>query len=300
MSCLLPLETQLATVATTREVATTIWETWNLVPIASRNHHMYSSVSGWMMTDMIGVSMPEGAYGFNEIHFHPARTLDLSHASVSLEHPKPISMSWRRSGGIQCAKSPEDQSSINPGLPKNNGLEISCGEEGFISDVLFASFGNPTGHCGHYKRGSCHAADSETYVDKLCLGERSCNIPTGADFFGDPCPGVTKWLSVAVQCNSEGAENMFDLLQVNVSIPVGSKGAVFLPAHGKRQLKVWEGSELLWSEELGVVGVVEGVFSSVWLPDSNSLRLDASSGSYSFMVRGVPQPSEHWKTSVLK
>ena len=271
------------------EPATTIWETWNLNSMASRNHHMYSSVSGWMMTDMIGVSMPEGAYGFNEIHFNPARTLDLSHASMSLEHPKPISMSWRRSGGIQCAKSPEAQSSINPGLPKHSGLEVSCGEEGVIANVLFASFGNPTGHCGYHKRSGCHAADSVTIVEKLCLGKRSCHVPTDADFWGDPCPGVTKWLSVAVQCITEGTDKpdyKFSSIQVNVSIPVGSKGALFLPAHSKRQLKVWEGSELLWGEELGMVGVVEGVFSSKWLPRSNSLRLDLSSGSYSFMMRG--------------
>ena len=275
------------------EPATTLWERWNAFNESaeaddSRNHHMFSSVSGWMMTDLIGVSMPEGAYGFNEIHFHPARTLDLSRASVSLEHPKPISMSWQRSGGIQCAKSPEDQSSIKPGLPKHNGLEVSCGEEGVISNVLFASFGNPTGPCGYHKRGGCHAADSVTIVEKLCLGERSCRVPTDADFWGDPCPGVTKWLSVAVECKTEGTDKpdyKFSLIEVNVSIPVGSKGAVFLPAYGKRQLKVWEGGELLWDEE-GIVRVVEGMLSSNWLPHSNSLRLDLSSGSYSFTVRG--------------
>ena len=293
------------------EPATTIWELWDCINgsagLDSRNHHMFSSVSGWMMTDMIGLSMPEGAYGFNEIYFHPARTLDLSRASVSLEHPKPISMSWQRSGGIQCAKSPEDQSSINPGLPKHDGLEVSCGEEGVISNVLFASFGNPTGHCGYYKRGGCHAADSETIVEKLCLGKRSCHVPTDADFWGDPCPDVTKWLSVAVQCKTEGADEpdyKFSSIQVNVSIPVGSKGVVFLPAHCKRQLKVWEGGELLWGEE-GMAGVMEGLYSSKWLPHSNSLRLDLSSGSYSFMVRGMPCPianntSHAWKTSVLK
>ena len=274
------------------EPATAIWELWNSFNgssgMDSRNHHMFSSVSGWMMTHMVGLSMPEGSYGFNEIHFHPARTLDLSHASVSLENPKPISMSWQRNGGIQCAKSPEDRSSINPGLPKHNGLEVSCGKEGTIVDILFASFGNPTGHCGYHRRGGCHVEESVTVVEKLCLGKNKCQVPTDADFWGDPCPGVTKWLSVAVQCQTEGTDKpdyKFSSIQVDVNIPVGSKGAVFLPAYGKRQLKVWEGDELMWGEGR-MVGAVEGVLSAQWTPHSDALKVDLGSGSYSFMMRG--------------
>ena len=274
------------------EPATTIWELWNSFNgssgMDSRNHHMFSSVSGWMMMDMVGLSMPEGSYGFNEIHFHPARTLDLSHASVSLENPKPISMSWQRNGGIQCAKSPEDRSSINPGLPKHNGLEVSCGKEGTIVQILFASFGNPTGHCGYHKRGDCHVEESITVVEKLCLGKNKCQVPTDADFWGDPCPGMTKWLSVAVQCQTEGTDKpdyKFSSIQADVSVPVGSKGTVFLPAYGKRQLKVWESDELMWGEGR-MVGAVEGVLSAQWIPHSDALKVDLASGSYSFMMRG--------------
>ena len=274
------------------EPATTIWELWNSFNgssgMDSRNHHMFSSVSGWMMMDMVGLSMPEGSYGFNEIHFHPARTLDLSHASVSLENPKPISMSWQRNGGIQCAKSPEDRSSINPGLPKHNGLEVSCGKEGTIVQILFASFGNPTGHCGYHKRGGCHVEESITVVEKLCLGKNKCQVPTDADFWGDPCPGMTKWLSVAVQCQTEGTDKpdyKFSSIQADVSVPVGSKGTVFLPAYGKRQLKVWESDELMWGEGR-MVGAVEGVLSAQWIPRSDALKVDLASGSYSFMMCG--------------
>ena len=276
------------------EPATTIWELWNAfngsAGMDSRNHHMFSSVSGWMMTEMVGLSIPEGSYGFNEIHFHPARTLDLSRASVSLEHPKKVKMSWQRKGGIQCAKSPEDSSSVNPGLPKHDGLKLSCGEEGVISEVLFASFGTPTGSCGYYSTGSCHAESSVAVVKELCLGKENCYVPTDGDFWGNVCPGVTKWLSVAVQCMSTGqgaaVDYKFSSLHLDLSIPVGSKGAVFLPAHGKRDLKVWEGEDLIWYERDESLKGVPGVLSSEWLPESDSLKLQLSSGSYSFVVRG--------------
>ena len=278
------------------EPATTIWELWNgfngSAGMDSRNHHMFSSVSGWMMTEMVGLSIPEGSYGFEEIYFHPARTLDLSHASVSLEHPKPVKMSWQRKGGLQCAKSPEDYSSINPGLPRHDGLKLSCGEEGVISEVLFASFGNPTGICGYYKTGSCHAENSVAVVENVCLGEQNCHVPSDGDFWGDVCPGVTKWLSVAVQCKTtrEGTTDYkFSSLHVELSIPVGSKGAVFLPAHGKSNLKVWEGEDLVWDDQDELVTGVSGVlssFSSEWFPELDSLRLQLASGNYSFTVRG--------------
>ena len=275
------------------EPATTIWELWNgfngSASMDSRNHHMFSSVSGWMMTEMVGLEIPKGSYGFKEVHFHPARTLDLSHASVSLKQPKPVRMTWQRNGGIQCAKSPEDQSSINPGLPKHDGLKLSCGEEGgVIAEVLFASFGNPTGTCGQYKRGSCHATNSVAVVEKLCLGKSDCHVPTDANFWSDVCPGDAKWLSVAVQCKSTGQSHpdyKFSSLSVDLDIPVGSSGVVFLPAHGKADLMVWEGEKVVWKRQQ-FVGGVHGILSSQWLPQSDALRLDLSSGSYSFTVRG--------------
>ena len=99
---------------------------------------------------------------------------------------------------------------------------------------------------------------------------------------------MTKWLSVAVQCQTDGTDEpdyKFSSIQVDVTIPVGSKGAVFLPAYGKRQLKVWEGDELMWGEKR-MVRVVEGVLSAQRIPRSDALKVNLNSGSYSFMMRG--------------
>ena len=271
------------------EPATAVWELWNAWKsgpgMNSRNHHMYSSVSGWLLTDLAGIKTAEGTFGYKEIHFHPARLLGLSQATVSLKYPKPVHISWQRNGGVQCAKSPEDQSSLNPTLPKHDGLSISCGDSdgGVIQKVLFASLGNPTGHCGGYhKLGSCHNTKSKEIIEHLCLGKRSCRVPTDADYWGDPCPNEVKWLSVAVQC---GSDYKYSSVRVNVSVPIGSKGSIFLPAHGKHNIKVWDGDLMLYDQDSGLTQT-QGILSSKWIPDSGSLKLDLESGLYTFTMKG--------------
>ena len=274
------------------EPATTIWETWNCDRSgASRNHHMYSSVSGWIQTKMTGLIIPKNSFNFKEIHFFPARSLALSHATISLQYPKPIHFSWKRNGGLQCAKSAEDQSRIRPNLLKHGGLFLSCGDEdgGTIEDVLFASFGNPTGHCGGYHAlGSCHAPQSMEVSKKLCLGKRSCQIPTDADFWGNPCPSIIKWMAVSVTCRSPGAlelEYKYSSITVDLSVPVGTKGVLHLPAHGKRDITIKEGSKTVYSKG-SPLNIVDGISLMQWEPSTNSLVLKLESGSYSFKVRG--------------
>ena len=275
----------------TLEPATTVWELWDApkepATMNSRNHHMFSSVSAWLRTSLVGVEFPAETRGFEMINLYPARQLGLSHASVSFEHPKHLQFSWERNGGIQCGKAHEDQSPLNLGLPKHDGLILSCGREGVIHEVLFASFGNPTGRCGYRKIGNCHAIDSREVVEKICVGKRSCVIPTGAEFWGSSiCPMTeSKWLIADVQCKSNEIHYKYSSLVVNVHVPVGSKALVFLPAHGKKDLKVMEGEELFWSKKQ-IVKPVEGILFSQWLLSSDELRLELDSGSFEFTVTG--------------
>ena len=272
------------------EPATTIWELWNShngsAGMDSRNHHMYSSISAWLVTDMAGISIRKG---FEEIHYHPAQALGLSHVSVSLEYPKPVHLSWRRSGGIQCAKQAENQSPLNPNLPKHDDLTVSCGDEdgGIIAKVLFASYGNPTGHCGgYYRRGYCHAPNSSEVVEKLCLGRRRCVVPAGADFWGNPCPNEVKWLLVSVQCKSDDKYDfIYRSIRVNVGVPMGSHGVLHLPAHGKQNMMLWDGDEVIFTEGNGLKATL-GITSVQWQSDSDSLVLELDSGNYNFTWKG--------------
>ena len=274
------------------EPATALWELWNSLNgsagMDSRNHHMLSCISSWMVMDMAGISVHKG---YEEIHFYPARALGLSHVSVSLEHPKPVHLSWQRNGGIQCAKQAENQSPLNPNLPKHNDLTISCGDEdgGTIEKVLFASYGNPTGHCGGYhKLGSCHVSKSREIIKKLCLGKRKCVVPTGADFWGNPCPNEVKWLAVSVQCKSEAAEVedfVYSSIRVNVSVPMSSRGLLHLPAYGKHNMQLWDGNKIIFSES-GRLNPTLGIISAKWESDSDSLVLELDSGNYNFTWKG--------------
>ena len=287
------------------EPATTVWELWNSwngsASMDSRNHHMFSSVSGWMITDMVGLQLPKGSFGFQNIHFHPARFLGLSEAAVTLDSPKPVRLSWKRSGGIQCGRVAEDQSSHHPGLPRHGGLYLSCGKNRIVIKVLFASFGNPTGHCGYHQKGTCHAVNSLEGVEKLCLGYNDCLIPSDVDFWEDPCPSNdSKWLIVSVQCGVKIGgigDYKYSHLNVEVGIPVGSRGIVFLPAHGKSQLQVWEGGEVIWKQGKLVGGGMVGLQSWRWIREDDSLAIELSSGNYNFTVIGEPPEEKKWVES---
>lgn len=65
----------------------------------------------------------------------------------------------------------------------------------------FASFGTPSGSCGSFQKGTCHASSSQSVVEKLCLGRSRCSVGPTIDNFGDPCPRTNKHLSVQVTCS---------------------------------------------------------------------------------------------------
>merc|ERR1711920_774213 len=74
--------------------------------------------------------------------------------------------------------------------PEGSSVEVGC-SDGVISSVDFASFGTPSGDCavGFQKSTSCHAASSQTIVEKACLDKKFCVVPANIDRFGDPCFG---------------------------------------------------------------------------------------------------------------
>jgi hypothetical protein len=68
--------------------------------------------------------------------------------------------------------------------------------------ILFASYGNPTGTCGTYALGSCHAPNSLTVVQTALLTKSGTQTITvsNAVFGGDPCSGTSKRLYVSAEC----------------------------------------------------------------------------------------------------
>ncbi|KAH7282479.1 hypothetical protein KP509_35G032200 [Ceratopteris richardii] len=82
-------------------------------------------------------------------------------------------------------------------------MSIECGKGQTISSINFASFGTPTGQCGSFARGLCHAPSSRLIMERRCLGLRKCTIVVATVMFGeDPCPDQeVKRLAVEAQCS---------------------------------------------------------------------------------------------------
>lgn len=104
------------------------------------------------------------------------------------------------SGSILCGGEPV--SSKLPGA----FAALDCGDDGgMIDSVRFASFGNPSGHCGTFTRGVCHAPGSMNVVAKACVGRQNCVLPSSSAAF----PGLPPTclpeaaLAVAVTCSNK-------------------------------------------------------------------------------------------------
>jgi len=99
-----------------------------------------------------------------------------------------------RTGGVVCGMQQENWPS------ENSIVYLECDPGTLISQVNFASFGNPQGQCQSFQQGSCNAQDSLAIVKNLCLNRSYCSVPVSIDVFGDPCPGVTKSLFAQITC----------------------------------------------------------------------------------------------------
>lgn len=64
--------------------------------------------------------------------------------------------------------------------------------------VLFASYGTPSGTGPNYVQGGCHAATSSTKVSEAFLNKTSGSIPATNEVFGDPCVNTQKRLAVVL------------------------------------------------------------------------------------------------------
>ncbi|KAG4938605.1 hypothetical protein JHK82_044398 [Glycine max] len=63
-------------------------------------------------------------------------------------------------------------------------LELSCQGGKTISQIQFSSFGNPTGNCGSFKKGTWEATDGQSVVEAACVGRNSCGFMVTKEAFG--------------------------------------------------------------------------------------------------------------------
>jgi len=107
------------------------------------------------------------------------------------------------SGGTGPA-SPDAGSGIPVCGDANEGdtVTLTCPDGLLVGSVHFASYGTPTGSCGSFTTGSCHATGSSDTVAALCIGRSACTIAATNAAFGDPCSGTAKHAAVEVSCEA--------------------------------------------------------------------------------------------------
>ncbi|KAL3641243.1 Beta-galactosidase 16 [Castilleja foliolosa] len=115
---------------------------------------------------------------------------------VSNSHPPPVAYYIRETLNRNVTHRTEKQKRRS--RPK---VRLHCPKNTNISNITFASFGNPTGNCLNYNVGKCHAVNSRAFVESACLGKNKCSVPWSyKGFGGDPCPGTLKDLLIEAQC----------------------------------------------------------------------------------------------------
>ncbi|XP_057431346.1 beta-galactosidase 15-like [Lotus japonicus] len=62
-------------------------------------------------------------------------------------------------------------------------LELNCQGGKTISEIQFASYGDPQGNCGSFKKGGWESSDSMTVVEGACIGKQSCSINVTSSTF---------------------------------------------------------------------------------------------------------------------
>ncbi|XP_077246254.1 beta-galactosidase 11-like [Tasmannia lanceolata] len=114
---------------------------------------------------------------------------------VSELHP-PHVKSWARDKGEIRAIMEE----VNP------SVQLKCPDKNKVmKKIEFASYGDPSGVCGNFTRGTCHSSQSESVAQKACFGKNSCKIPVTQQTFGElECSqGVVKTLAVQARCGTK-------------------------------------------------------------------------------------------------
>ena len=110
-----------------------------------------------------------------------------------------------RCGYLSSATATVTASATQTPSPTSTTLPLSCvqvdgGQTASLScpygikEIVFASYGTPTGSCaGGYSKSSCHASLSQSQVEAACVNKTSCTFVADPNFFRtDPCYGTYK------------------------------------------------------------------------------------------------------------
>lgn len=90
------------------------------------------------------------------------------------------------------------QAQIICGTANEGGVLTLTAPAGYVfTSIEFASYGTPSGSCGSFIIGGCHAPNSVSIAEAVFLNVNSGSINATNVVFGDPCGGTVKRLYIA-------------------------------------------------------------------------------------------------------
>lgn len=82
---------------------------------------------------------------------------------------------------------------------EGSDLTLTAPSGNKFTEVLFASYGTPTGSNGLYRISSCNSESSIQEVEEVFIGKNSATISADNGVFGDPCGGTYKHLAIVLK-----------------------------------------------------------------------------------------------------
>merc|ERR1711871_64032 len=228
----------------------------------SRNHHMWSSYSAYLVRRVGGVDIDlfQGS-----VTLRPAAAEGLSFATTSMKSVGGrIVLSWRQIGGKHTDK-----------VYFGDSARFDCGASGgTVEKVDFVSFGSPRTEVKgenflNVQEESCHWDKSLDFVERQCLGKNSCEAMVNEstiDLMKKNCGHSNLRLWASVVCSKDV------MFSVDVEIPMGiSKTTVELPSYRiPGPVRITEGRKVIYDERNhGNFTMPHGVLDVRRNPDGN-------------------------------
>ena len=98
---------------------------------------------------------------------------------------------------------PENENTVWFTGAEGDSMEEVAPEGKVYTEVLFASYGNPTVTDGKFEQGSCHAENSMEIVAEAFIGKSSGELTFDTSTFGDPCVGTRKTFAVVLEIGDD-------------------------------------------------------------------------------------------------
>lgn len=265
--------------------ATTLWESYDDTSTnggSSRNHIMFGASGSHYYTNIAGLGRAPSSRSWSSLIIAPAHDAillaQLTFANAAIDTPMGMAAaSWASDAGAAYA------GAACGSAPESGAVTLTC-EGGQFDEVLFASYGTPTGNCatGFTVNDSCNANTSTAIVSAHCIGKATCTIPVSTAEFGgkDPCLNVVKTLAVAVRGQNCAATRY----TLSTTIPVNGVASVIVPTViSPATATITESGTPVWRAgayvpgQTGITGATAGA--------DNTVTFTVGSGTYTFAVR---------------